>query len=96
MDYHLILDLVPVIARLYFTGSLGKHLNLGYTNQVILIGLGLQMKSFEDICKDIKDFEVKNALPVFQKTMVKFHKVIEKCFNVPTFLSLEINRKPNA
>ena len=56
MDYHLILDLVPVIARLYFTGALGKHLNLGYTNQVILIGLGLQMKSFEDICKDIKDF----------------------------------------
>ena len=47
VDYHLILDLVPVIARLYFTGSFGQSLNLGYTNQVILIGLGLQMKSFE-------------------------------------------------
>ena len=51
VDYHLILDLVPVLARLYFTGSFGQSLNLGYTNQVILIGLGLQMKSFEEICK---------------------------------------------
>ena len=24
VDYHLILDLVPVIARLYFTGTLGR------------------------------------------------------------------------
>ena len=86
VDYHLILDLVPTIARLYFTGTLGKGINLGYTNQVILIGLGLQMKTFEEICKDIKDLEVKNALPVFQKTMVKFCKLIEKCFSVPIYL----------
>ena len=40
------LDLVPVLARLYFTGVLGQELNLGYVNQVLLIGLGLQMKNF--------------------------------------------------
>jgi N-acetyltransferase 10 len=47
VDYHLILDLIPAIAKLYFTNHLGKHLNLGYINQAILVGLGLQMKSFD-------------------------------------------------
>lgn len=55
VDYHLILDLIPAIAKLYFSNNLGRHLNLGYINQAILVGLGLQMKSFDDICKEIKD-----------------------------------------
>jgi N-acetyltransferase 10 len=55
VDYHLILDLVPAIAKLYFSGFLGKVMNLGYINQAILVGLGLQMKSFDEFCKEIKD-----------------------------------------
>jgi N-acetyltransferase 10 len=55
VDYHLVLDLIPTIARLYFSGTFGKHMNLGYINQAILVGLGLQFKSFDDICKEIKD-----------------------------------------
>jgi len=47
VDYHLILDIVPTIAKLYFTGILGKSLNLGYINQAILVGLGLQNKIFD-------------------------------------------------
>lgn len=47
VDYHLVLDLVPTLARLYFSGQLGKRMNLGYINQAILVGVGLQMKSFD-------------------------------------------------
>lgn len=47
VDYHLILDLIPTISKLYFNGILGKSLNLGYINQAILVGLGLQMKTFD-------------------------------------------------
>jgi hypothetical protein len=57
-------------------------MNLGYINQAILVGLGLQMKSFEEICKDIKDLEVRNALPLFQKTIIKFTKLIQRCYEV--------------
>lgn len=96
VDYHLILDLVPVIARLYFTGVLGKNLNLGYINQAILVGLGLQMKTFEEFCKEIKDLEVKNALPIFQKTMIKFSRLIDKCYSVYIGLSLERNSESDA
>jgi N-acetyltransferase 10 len=55
VDYHLVLDLIPTIAKLYFSGTFGKHMNLGYINQAILVGLGLQMKSFDDICKEISN-----------------------------------------
>lgn len=51
VDYHLILDLIPVLSKLYFTATLGKAMNLGYINQAILVGIGLQMKSFDEICK---------------------------------------------
>lgn len=96
VDYHLILDLVPVIARLYFTGLMGKKLNLGYVNQAILVGLGLQMKAFEEFCKELKDLEVKSALPIFQKTMIKFVRLIEKAFSVPFFPILEISSQESA
>jgi N-acetyltransferase 10 len=86
VDYHLILDLIPTLAKLYFTGTLGKFMNLGYINQAILVGIGLQMKSFDDICKEIKDLEVRNALPLFQKTVIKFTKLIQRCFEVTNLL----------
>jgi N-acetyltransferase 10 len=44
VDYHLIIDLIPTLAKLYFSGKLG-NVNLGYTNQAILVGVGLQMKN---------------------------------------------------
>ena len=47
------------------------------------------MKSFEQICKEVKDLEVKNALPVFQKTMIKFSKVIEQSYSVKIYFIIE-------
>lgn len=46
VDYHLVIDLLPALARLYFIGGLGT-VSLGYTNQGILLGIGLQMKTIE-------------------------------------------------
>ena len=82
VDYHLVLDLIPTISKLYFSDILGKSMNLGYINQAILVGIGLQMKTFDEICKEIKDLEVRNALPLFQKTVIKFTKLIQRCFEV--------------
>ena len=60
VDFHLIMDLVPTLARLYFTRSnttqstptavLPKGaVNLSYTQSAIILGLGLQHKSIEDL-----------------------------------------------
>jgi N-acetyltransferase 10 len=55
VDYHLIIDLVPTLSKLYFNGILDHNINLGYINQAILVGVGLQYKTFDEICKEVKD-----------------------------------------
>lgn len=42
VDYHLVLDLIPMCARLYFSGALG--VKLSYSQSAILMCIGLQRK----------------------------------------------------
>jgi N-acetyltransferase 10 len=49
VDYHLILDLLPTIATLYFTQKLGPGVSLSLIQQSILLGIGLQHKALEDL-----------------------------------------------
>ena len=53
VDYHLILDLLPSIATLYFTRRLEPGVNLSRVQQSILLGIGLQRKSLEDLEKEL-------------------------------------------
>lgn len=47
LDYHVILDLVPSIAQLYFSKRLGTECSLSAAQQAILLALGLQRKPVE-------------------------------------------------
>lgn len=49
LDYHVVLDLVPTIGALYFDRRLGPEVRLSAVQSAILLGLGLQRKSIEDI-----------------------------------------------
>ena len=49
LDYHVVLDLVPTIGTLYFDRRLGPDVRLSAVQSAILLGLGLQRKSIEDI-----------------------------------------------
>ena len=60
VDFHLIMDLVPTLARLYFTRShtsvstptsvLPKGVvNLSYIQSAIMLGLGLQHKNIDQL-----------------------------------------------
>ncbi|KAJ7511854.1 GNAT acetyltransferase 2-domain-containing protein [Mycena galericulata] len=75
LDYHAILDLVPIIATLFFekrlsgTGEEGD-IRLSAVQSAILLGLGLQRK-------DIDEIETELTLPVSQ-TLALFSKVIRK------------------
>jgi N-acetyltransferase 10 len=53
VDYHLILDLLPSIATLYFTRRLEPGVNLSRVQQSILLGIGLQRKNLEDLEKEL-------------------------------------------
>jgi N-acetyltransferase 10 len=49
IDYHLIVDLLPIITTLYFTGRLQGGVTLSRVQESILIAIGLQRKTLEDL-----------------------------------------------
>jgi N-acetyltransferase 10 len=53
LDYHVVLDLVPTIARLYFTSGLKSSVKLPPLQQVILLAIGLQHKEVDSIAAEL-------------------------------------------
>lgn len=58
LDYHVVLDLLPSLASFYFDRRLGPDVRLSAVQSAILLGLGLQRKSVEDIevCENASKF----------------------------------------
>jgi len=69
-DHHLITDLLPVVARLYFVGRLGKGFKLSSVQSAILCGLGVQNRVVDSLTKEL-------GLPPNQ-TLAMFNKAIRK------------------
>jgi len=53
LDYHVILDMLPTIATLYFTGRLKSAVKLSGVQTSLLVAIGLQRKGFEDVEKEL-------------------------------------------
>lgn len=70
LDYHVIVDLLPMIALLYFSGKLGSSVHLSSVQSAILLAIGLQHKSIDDINKELN-------LPSNQ-TIAMFAKIMRK------------------
>jgi N-acetyltransferase 10 len=70
LDYHVILDLLPAIATLYFEKRLGDDLRLSAIQSSILLGMGLQRKSVEDVERELQ-LPVSQALALFVKLIRK-------------------------
>lgn len=65
VDFHLILDLLPTLCRLFFFREFG-NLKVSYGQAAILAGLGLQHRSIEDISKGIFEI-IQNSNFLFRK-----------------------------
>jgi len=70
LDYHVILDLLPTVALLYFEKRLGEGVRLSPIQSSLLLGMGLQRKSVEEV-------ELELQLPVSQ-ALALFVKLIRK------------------
>ncbi|XP_063684232.1 RNA cytidine acetyltransferase-like [Bolinopsis microptera] len=68
-DYHIILDLVPTITKLYFQGKM--NLNLSPLQATILISLGLQYKTIDETSIIFPDLETNQILGIFKKIIKK-------------------------
>ncbi|CDS09759.1 hypothetical protein LRAMOSA02436 [Lichtheimia ramosa] len=53
LDYHVILDLIPTVAMLYFRGEMGNEVKLSGVQSALLLGIGLQRKSVDDLEKEL-------------------------------------------
>ena len=49
LDYHVILDLLPMAANLYFEKRLGSEVRLSAVQSSILLAIGLQRKTIEEV-----------------------------------------------
>ncbi|KAH6900029.1 GNAT acetyltransferase 2-domain-containing protein [Thelonectria olida] len=70
LDYHVVLDLVPTIANLYFTGRLKSDIHLSGVQQAILLAIGLQHKDVETVSQEL-------GLPSSQ-LLAMFIKILRK------------------
>ncbi|KAF6021225.1 NAT10 [Bugula neritina] len=71
VDYHLIMDLVPQIAKLYFIGNM-PDVNLAIVQQALLLGTGLQHKQVDELEEELH-LSSTQILGVL-------YKVIRKCY----------------
>jgi len=81
LDYHVILDLLPAIAQLYFTGPLRSSLSLSGVQATLLLAIGCQRRDIDDVVKELG--VANNALlAMFVKLMRKmstaFKTVVEE------------------
>lgn len=70
VDFHLIIDLLPSLARMFFSKKFSKSLKFSYSQAAILMGMGLQHKNVENVSKELN-------LPVAQ-VLALFNKAIRK------------------
>uniref|UniRef100_A0A3P9IYE1 RNA cytidine acetyltransferase n=1 Tax=Oryzias latipes TaxID=8090 RepID=A0A3P9IYE1_ORYLA len=75
VDYHLIMDLIPALARIFFLKQLGD-VSLSAAQCALLLGIGLQHKTVEQLEKEIE-------LPTSQ-LMGLFNRIIRKFVHVFT------------
>jgi N-acetyltransferase 10 len=70
LDYHVVLDLIPTLATLYFTGRLSPDVKLTGVQSSILLAVGLQRK-------DLSSVESELSLPSSQ-LLAMFIKIMRK------------------
>ncbi|RMZ66877.1 nucleolar ATPase Kre33 [Pyrenophora seminiperda CCB06] len=81
LDYHVILDMLPPIASLYFTGRLKGRVKLTGIQAALLLAIGLQRKEFSDVEKELADVNSSQLMAMFVKVMRKvataFRSIVE-------------------
>ena len=76
-NYNMIIDLVPIIAHLYFNKKI--FVSLSYIQAGVLLGVGLQRKNFDSIAEEF-NIEINQLLAMFNKMIKKFVAYIKNIY----------------
>lgn len=71
LDYHVILDLIPRIAELYFLGRIKNAVKLSGIQQSILLSVGLQRKDMDAVAEEHGSLQSSQLLAMFIKILRK-------------------------
>lgn len=70
LDYHVILDMMPLIAQLHFAGRTSE-VSLSLVQSAILLAIGLQRKNMDDIASEL-NLPASQCMAMFSKIVRKF------------------------
>ena len=70
LDYHVVLDMIPTIATLYFSGRLKGAVSMSGVQSALLLAIGLQRKVLEDVASEL-DVQASQLLAMFVKVVRK-------------------------
>ncbi|GBG32874.1 RNA cytidine acetyltransferase [Hondaea fermentalgiana] len=76
VDFHLITDLLPDVARIFFEDRLPSSMSLSFLQRAILLGMGLQRKSVDDLGSEY-DMPGSQLLALFNKSVRKLHGALD-------------------
>ncbi|XP_070617146.1 RNA cytidine acetyltransferase [Erythrolamprus reginae] len=96
VDYHLIMDMIPTISRMYFLNKFGD-MPLSATQAALLLGIGLQHKSMDQLEKEI-GLPCSQLMGLFNRTIRKvvqfFNSVQEKAVEEQMAVMKEVVMEP--
>lgn len=96
VDYHLIMDLIPTVARMYFLKQLGD-VSLSAAQCALLLGIGLQHKSVEQLEKEI-ELPSSQLMGLFNRLIRKFVQVFtsiqEKAIEAEMVTTKDVSMEP--
>ena len=91
-NYNMIIDLIPIIANLYFNKKI--FVPLSYIQAGVLLGVGLQRKNFDEIVQEF-NIEISQLLAMFNKMVKKFVTYIKNIYQKDIEMEEEKDNKKN-
>ncbi|KAK5619435.1 N-acetyltransferase 10 [Crenichthys baileyi] len=96
VDYHLIMDLIPTVARIFFLKQLGD-VSLSAAQCALLLGIGLQHKSVDQLEKEI-ELPSSQLMGLFNRLIRKFVQVFtsiqEKAIEAEMVAPKDVSMEP--
>ncbi|CAG9859781.1 unnamed protein product [Phyllotreta striolata] len=101
VDYHLIMDLMPTLSKLYFLNQLGD-MQMSAVQSAILLGLGLQHKTVDTLASEL-DLPATQLLGLYNRLIRRCSQYLNRALEediektlVPRIESDELNMTPVA
>ena len=91
-NYNMIIDLIPVIAHLYFNKKI--FVSLSYIQAGVLLGVGLQRKNFDEIVQEF-NIQINQLLAMFNKMVKKFVNYIKGIYEKDMEIEEEKDNQKN-